>query len=156
MVSSVILSKNQIHCFKVRFNKLWHVDHFLAWGFFKFITTKEPNSGNYKHIFSRKDCSEKMYAYNSMYEIIQFVLVLVFRNIINNYVRLLAHRIRYSWLGLFHCMVSLILPLILWELLFKKVSWTCSFNHSNKVLPDFRLSSPCSIQVASSFTLSTQ
>ena len=56
---------------KVRISLLWHVDHFLVWGFFKFITTKEPKSGNYRHIFSRDDHifprnnrPEKIYAYN--------------------------------------------------------------------------------------------
>ena len=38
---------------KVRFFLLWHVDHFLVWGLFRFITKKEPNSGNYRHIFSQ-------------------------------------------------------------------------------------------------------
>ena len=38
--------------------------NFLVWGFFKFIMAKEPNSGNYRHIFSLDDCSEKIYAYN--------------------------------------------------------------------------------------------
>ena len=36
---------------KVKFSKLWHsenVEHFLVW---LFIDTKEPNSGNYRHIF---------------------------------------------------------------------------------------------------------
>ena len=37
------------------------VAHFLVWGFFKFFTTKEPNSENYRHILSRDDCSEKIY-----------------------------------------------------------------------------------------------
>ena len=32
---------------KVKFFKLWQVDHFLLWDFFKFIATKEPNSGKY-------------------------------------------------------------------------------------------------------------
>ena len=46
--------------FKVRFSLLWHVGHFLVWGFFKFITTKEPNSGNYRHIFPRNNRPEEI------------------------------------------------------------------------------------------------
>ena len=47
---------------KVKFLKLWQVYHFMLWGFFKFIATKEPNSGNFMHIFSRNNCSEKIFA----------------------------------------------------------------------------------------------
>ena len=46
---------------KVKFLKLWQVDHFLLWGFFKFITRKEPNSSNFRQIFSPNNCSEKIY-----------------------------------------------------------------------------------------------
>ena len=49
---------------KVKFLKLWQVDHFLLWGFFKFITRKEPNRGNFRQIFSPNNCSEKIYANN--------------------------------------------------------------------------------------------
>ena len=54
------LTKNDIT--KVYFILLWHVDNFLLWGFFKFITRKEPNSGNFRHIFFRNNCSEKIFA----------------------------------------------------------------------------------------------
>ena len=47
---------------KVNFLKLWQVDHSLLWGFFKFIAIKEPNSGNFRKIFSPNNCSEKIYA----------------------------------------------------------------------------------------------
>ena len=50
------------HRIKVNFILLWQVDHFLLWGFFKFIATKEPNSGNFRQIFSPNNCFEKMYA----------------------------------------------------------------------------------------------
>ena len=56
-----------LHIFKVRLSLLLHDDHFLVWCYFKFITTKEPNIGNYSHIFSQKDCSVKIYAYNCRY-----------------------------------------------------------------------------------------
>ena len=51
----------KIQCpeFKVNFSK---VDQFLLWGFFKFITRKEPNSGNCRQIFSPNNYSEKIYA----------------------------------------------------------------------------------------------
>ena len=39
---------------------LWLVDHFLVWSFFKVITTKEPNSGNFRHIFSRTIVQRKI------------------------------------------------------------------------------------------------
>ena len=44
------------------FLKLWQVDHFLLWGFFKFIATKEPNSGNFTHISPRNNCLENIFA----------------------------------------------------------------------------------------------
>ena len=48
--------------FKVYFILLWHVDNFLLWGFFKFIARKEPNSRNFRQIFSPNNCSVKIYA----------------------------------------------------------------------------------------------
>ena len=60
----VLFQKYCLLLIKVKFIQLWHVDNFLLWGFFKFIATKEPNSGNFTHIFSRSNCSEKIFAQN--------------------------------------------------------------------------------------------
>ena len=46
---------------KVRFRWLWQVGHFFVWVFFKFIITKEPNNGNYRHIHIFLE--RKIYAY---------------------------------------------------------------------------------------------
>ena len=45
---------------KVKLQLPLTVAHFLVRGFFKFIATKEPNSGNCGHIFSRDNRSKKI------------------------------------------------------------------------------------------------
>ena len=64
LINKAVFRQLNFNNFKVKFLKLWQVDHFLVWGFFKFITTKEPNSGNFTHIFSRNNCTEKIFAKN--------------------------------------------------------------------------------------------